>query len=164
MLSLNNITTSRWRKCRTVLSFSLPDTLASCLPTLDRIWRLVECQPPKVSTAITTNSRPSLLEHSWYVLVFTFCTFCSTAFFPSPATWLTRAVCRVLATVTYSAEALPRVQHGRRISAGRLSEPGRIPSGSLRGPTCACWADWKIAFLKWLCREIRSPSIEQLMA
>ena len=135
-LSLTIRTPNLWRRWRTTSSSSFPRFLASCLPSLVMVARPTLCQPPKVSTARGRKVIASALHLSSYFLSLVLWA-CSTAISPSSEDFSTRACWRGLTTVMSSAVSRPSVQMGMRTSAGRSSEPGRRPSGSLTGPSPA---------------------------
>ena len=118
---------------------------------------------PNVSTASGRKVIASASHLSSYFRSLALCA-CSTALSPSSDALATSACWRGLTTVMSRAVSRPSVQMGMRTSAGRSSEPGRRPSGSLTGPSPASTAALKIASLTWLCFEIRSPPIAQEMA
>ena len=77
---------------------------------------------------------------------------------PTCRAWpATVRTCSGLITCTSRAAGRPRLQLGRKMSAGRACEPGTRPGASLEGARAADWAAEKMTSLMALWRAIRSP-------
>ena len=143
----------RWRE---VVAGSGEDDLSAMARMKVMVEMVSSARPPSVSATKGTKSVPEERQAERLEASLRWTPTCR-AWPGVRAASATVRTCSGLITCTSRAAGRPRLQLGRKTSAGRACEPGTRPGASLVGARAADWAAEKMTSLVALWRAIRSP-------
>ena len=142
----------RWRE---VVAGSGDDDLSAMARLMEVMVEMVSsARPPSVSATKGTKSVPEERQAERLEASLRWTPTCR-AWPGVRAASATVRTCSGLITCTSRAAGRPRLQLGRKTSAGRACEPGTRPGASLEGARAADWAAEKMTSLMALWRAIK---------